>query len=34
MMLALLAAYMIIASHGVMLLLLHSSTGVAMCSGM
>ena len=34
MMLALLAAYMIIASHGLMLLLLHSSAGVAMYSGM
>ena len=34
MMLALLAAYMIIASYGLMLLLLHSSAGVAMYSGM
>ena len=35
MMLALLAAYMIIASHGLMLLLLHSSASVAaMYSGM
>ena len=34
MMVALLAAYMIISSHGLMLLMLHSSAGVAMYSGM
>ena len=34
MVLVLLAAYMIIASHGLTLLLLHSSAGVAIYSGM